>query len=341
MMRWVIQSCLAISLFCWSLPLFAQNLKTDRFIQKARLAMAQGAVNKWESNLREAAKAFRLEQKRMTISEKNNNRLWLNLLWSKFFNYQGALPPVKKISDFEGKTHLNRHIKEVEDSIDYLKKSLSYLKRYNQLYMQISQRSNIETRLYIQASLSLERDLQGEIRTGKTYLTILHYARTNWDNKKQLATQKKQIQKIGIQQGNAKAKLAKLKTNQKKLAAIVQIARANYLQYRRNLLQRAKTARIIFWSGVVGMAIGGAGVVVGGLVFRDQEVNRGNMNPAERSAQQDLAIGLMAGFGALFVVGTSGVIIGYAINPGLKDEDQAVIKSHNRYLGEERKKQGR
>jgi len=319
-----------------------QQWQTSKYLEMAREALALGEMVKWEKALKMADKAFESEKARMSFSERNNQKLWITLFWSKYHQFRGNLPPVKKASDFESIKALKAHTDKVEKSIEHLKKGMRYLRSYNLMYMQVAQRSNVQNQIYLQASLSLERDLQGTIRQGKIYAAFLRFVRTNWNDKKalkkKLGTQEKTLTVLKKKQQKTQMDQETIRKEQKKLAVVVKKAQTDYAAVQANLQRQASTATALTWGGVIGMVLGGAGIGVGVYLIADADARKDTMTVVDRQRQTDAGLYTIIGSAAVFVLAAAATLTGVVINPGKIAKDKAVLGAQNKYLDVERNK---
>lgn len=342
MMRRAIWFFSVIVMFGASSSVHAQKKwETAKYLGMAREALSLGEMEKWEKALKMADRSFEQEKTKMSFSERNNQKLWLTLFWSKYHQFRGALPEVKNAKDFETIKALEAHISKTEDSIRHLKKGLKYLRSYNLMYMQVAQRSNLQNQIYLQASLSLERDLEGTIRQGNIYSALLRYIRQNWNDKKaikrRLASAGTAIKTLQQKQKSSDLRQQEIRKEQKKIAQVVEKAQASYLVVQRNMRRQAQLATVMTWSGVAAMVLSAGGLITG-IYFIVDAQNPVGKSALERQLAYDRGLVITIISTAVFVLGAGSTITGIAINPGDAARDKAVLGSHNKYLDIERNK---
>ncbi|MBU49777.1 MAG: hypothetical protein CL920_13880 [Deltaproteobacteria bacterium] len=311
-----------------------EQWKTNHYINMAREALALGETKKWENALRQAERTFEAEKGRMNFSERNNFKLWLSLFWSKYHQFKGTPPAVKNVRQFENLSTFSAYIKKLEKSIAHLQKGMKHIKSYNLMYMQIAQRSNFQQQIYLQASLSQERDLEGQIRSNKIYLAFLKYALADKQGKaktqKRIKLTDKQLQQLKQQARKARERYTALKEGQDKLGKKIAQAQTKFSALQKSINGRAATSAVLTWTGVAMAVIGAGGVGVG--IYFIIEGNNTAYNAAQRQQYSDIGLYTTIGAGGGFVLGLTTMLIGIATSPGKKVRERAVIDSHNVHL---------
>ncbi len=261
---WIRSVSFALFLCCISVstPALAlmKNAKTRFYLEKSRAAWSIGKLGAWGQSLTMAEAAYAQEKQRMSEDEKSYYQLWLYLFRSKWHQHQGMTPVIKNIEQFENKKELSSHIKRWEKAVQHLQQGYHLFKKYNFLYSQISDKAKISNRLYIQASLSQERDLLGHVQLGQVYIALLRFAR---QYSKDRAKVKSRIRK---QSGTVKRLLeeqVKVRLKQRHLVKAVVQAQQHYKQAQYHLERQSLVSQQLIRSSIPLLVLGVAGLSVG------------------------------------------------------------------------------
>lgn len=330
--------------------------KTNTQLRIAQQALSLGQFKAWKQALQKGDKVFAQERLKMSLQDRNNAQLWLQLLWAKYYQLKGRPPAIRSVSNFEDKKALQLYIKRYNQSTHLLQKALFYQNGYNRLYTQAMDRSNLRSQVYLQASLSLSRDLQGQIRSSKIYVSFLNYVVTHWERrnsvKKRIDAQNKLIQKIKRSQKQLLISRAVFRSQQQKLAASIQTSRAMYETLSGHIRGQHVAGRVLLGLGIPIALAGAAGTGYGSYLIatydqqqnsRKTEICSSNSNvgrcytKVENQLQLEMWM-LFGGGAAAVILGVVMSIVGGAMIPHKKAEDKALLKSHNKHLDFERKK---
>lgn len=322
--------------------LCAEASQTAKHLQMAREALVLGEMPKWKRALQKAEEALRTELPTLPVEEGNRYQLWLYLFWTKYYQFRGIPPLIRKIREFETLSDLRSWILQTEQSAIRLKKAIFWLKRYNLLLLQISSRSNLQNQIKIQASLSLERDLENTLREVQIYQVLLLYAKENWKDRKQessvvqrLAEQEKKLAALQITQQQAVRRAEIIKKKQKRLSKGVSLLNESFTLSHARLQRRVIAGNALIGVGIGLMALGLTGFSIS-IVLNTKISN--DPNYPSKAAQEDALVPTfigMASSGGVFLIGLAMVVVGPAIKPRLVERDEALLKSHQKYHEEE------
>lgn len=343
-MAWMAVTACSFSIM---LPVYAQESRnTEFFVRKAKQAMALGLNKQWKQALEQAESKLPKEAKSLSLMRRLNLKLWIALLWSKFHRQQGVFPPIMNIQKFESKSALLQYIKVFQEAIVALEKSKGYLKTYNRLFAKVMQRSQWQDQIYMQASQSMLRDLDGDIRTGKVYTSFLQFASHNWGKNKKIDNQLSKITKmVGSLKKNkveVQVQAVLAKRQRKRLAQVMMKSQDSYFKEVESIVQRRRRGGVLMWTGIA-MSAAGAGAIIGGgfLMARVQQSEtgpvEGRLTASEKASLQTSGNVLLGVGGAVAGVGVVLAIVGGVIRPSKTAMEAAVIKTHNKHIEVERK----
>lgn len=342
----------------------AKDQKTASFLLMAREALALGEMQQWQRAIERMEQAFLSERGAMEPEKQQMYRLWLWMMWSKFYQYKGKLPPVRDIGTFESPSHFDAHTQSYAVAVEALQKAHAYLKRYNLLYQQMAEQSNIRGQLQLQASLSLERDLEGTIQSAKIYIALLRFAKQNQKDMRllqaRLAKSMGAIQRLKAVQEDAAQNKRQIKKTQKKLSLIFQRVEGAYLQFEQERVARQSGSRALLISGAV---VAGVGLlsIIGGIVIQvdiqnlqKDATNRPLFSPSAgfcslpytdpltpsgcykegdwKGILENVSYGLFGGGGGLMLVGGALLVAGLVGGPSKQDRSNSVLRSQDIYL---------
>ncbi|TNE44066.1 MAG: hypothetical protein EP343_30395 [Deltaproteobacteria bacterium] len=320
---------------------------TEFFVRKAKQAMALGLVSKWKQALVQAESRFPKDAKKMPLLRRLNMKMWIYLLWSKYYRLKGEFPPVVNVGTMESKSALVQYTKLFQKAILALEKAETNLKDYNAVFAKVMQRSKWQDQIYMQASLSMLRDIQGDIRTGRVYVSFLQFASHNWGKNKKINAQLTRINKMVSSlkknkvQVQVQAVLAKRK--RRRVAKVMIQSQDSYIKEVETLQVRKRNGSILMWSGITAAVIGAALTAVGAaLLVQVQQGQDPNLPAAERlranevQALENSAYPMVGVGGALAGTGVVLAIVGAALRPSANAAEAAVIKTHNKHIEVER-----
>lgn len=345
---WAVMLCVFPS---WNDLGFAQTpLQTRKYINMTRDALHINELSALATALSKAEAALQSERSRMSDSEHANFQLWLFLFRSRYHQLQGKYPPITNVHQFEAKNALVDYMENFKKSIEHLKQAVKYLRYYNELYMQLAQRSQLERQIFLQASLSLERDLVGDIQTGEVYMAFLEYALQSWGDRKSIdrrfAEQQTSLSKLRERQKISEKEQQKLVQTQQQFVVAMSQAQQSYISSDIILNRQRQNSAILRWSGI-GVASAGLGLLALGLVFVIQAhtdpnnsmlcdskgLNHYNMTNYSGCHQYQLSTGYtVSGLsGGLVGVGGGLLVTGILLNPTRNTRDRAVLHSHSQF----------
>ncbi len=341
----------------------AKDQKTASFLLMAREALALGEMQQWQRAIERMEQAFLSERDGMEPEKQQMYRLWLWMMWSKFYQYKGKLPPVRDIGTFESSSHFDAHILSYAAAVEALQQAHAYLKRYNLLYQQMAEQSNIRGQLQLQASLSLERDLEGTIQSARIYIALLRFAKQNQKDmrllQERLAKSMGAIQKLKAVQEDAAQNKRQIKKTQKKLSLIFQRVEGAYLQFEQERVARQNGSRALVISGAIIAGVGLLGIIGGIIIqadmsgFQKQPVSvifsppkgfcaRPHTDPLTpdgcqtetdwKDALDKVSLGLFGGGGGLMLVGGALLVAGLVGGSSKQDRSNSVLRSQDIYL---------
>lgn len=314
--------------------------KTSHYLEMAREALSLGMSSKWRSGLQKAQWSYRKEKSSMRQQDQDNYALMLAISWSRYYQFVGKLPKVKRTEEFESVQEVGSYIVRFQRCIRFLKKGLAHLQTYNLLYSQISRRSDIRNQLHLQASVGLERDLRNNIRDARIYREFLKFVVNHWMDKQKLRSrmdrQQQTISSLRSAQSQSEQNRTGIIKLQRKLGVVLAKVETLYRNEEQKLEQRAQSARVLLWSGVGGLVLGAGATAAGlGLYIQSHSTQLGQTEAA--AVRTGGLIGLVLG-GMVIALGSGLVVTGVVLRPKPTQYDHAIIQAQNKYIDSQRRK---
>jgi hypothetical protein len=251
----------------------AKETPLQKIFVQTQEALALGDIKLFSRSVDKMEQTFALERGTLNEAEREQYAMWLYHFQFKRHQFNAELPSIKEISAFETAQAIEEYARRFEAAIESLQKAHTHLRRYNELYNKLALTQGLQAQIALQASLSLERDLDILVRQGQIYITLLRFARSHWDDKKMLKRRMEQqastVKMLQRQQQIATVQREALEEEQKRLSAKVKEAHRFFLVEQINIAHRRRVAYVLLSVGVVLAVAGIVGAVMGGIFLHD------------------------------------------------------------------------
>lgn len=314
--------------------------RSEELVRKAKQAMALGMLESWKQALQQAEDAYRKESLQIPLIRRHNVQLWIWLLWSRYYRVLGEFPPIVQVQSMEDKVALARYIAMFEKAVKTLQESKIYLKQYNQLFAKIMQRSRWQDQIYLQAAMSVLRDVEGDIRTGEVYLAFLQYALQHWGVRKKIEGRLSQMGQVirRLQKTEVEAKVQAMlaQDRQRRVAQVMMVSQREYeVLYQRNV-QRQRAGTVLLISGSAIAALGGVALIAGSVLLWEGQQSNSSFSAGEKQQRYDAGMGAAIGGGAVLVGGGILAIVGALMRPSSEAMERTTVQNHNKHIAWER-----
>ncbi|MCB9640250.1 MAG: hypothetical protein H6728_14060 [Myxococcales bacterium] len=315
-------------------------------------ALVLGDLKRFVQSLKKLEIVYLSIQNKLPPEEKDQFQLWIYRFQFKRYQLQGALPNIREVGSFESAQAVKDYIQQFQTAMLALQKSLLFLRRYNKLYNLLSLKQDTNAQINLQASLSLERDLDTLIRQSQIYVALLKFALSHWSDRAKVTDRAKQqdadIELLRRQLQRATVERKAIKSNQQQLAKRVIAADKKFLTIQQ-AINGQQTAGIILVVGGSLFLAGGLAITTLGIlanpsimgpspVFLPKENEDptvpGRLNSQRAPDQSSLSYGLIGGGGGGVLLGTVLIIVGALQLPPPKKRGAAVLKSQGQFLKE-------
>ena len=320
-------------------------------LQRAREALALGDMSRWKKELLALDEAL---VKGLVKSDEQREllQLWSWMMWSRYYQYQGILPPVRGVESFESVKQLEIYIVTYNKALRSQEKARSFLRKYIALFTRISQTSKLEMQIQLQAALSLERDLETTITLGKVYLVFLRFAKKNISDKASIENQAKalesSLQALQKKQEESSLTQREIRKEQKNLSLSMNKTLLAYQRFEADFQARIASSRGLVIAGAVLLGVGAVTLGMGGIFLWDQGNLRKPLGesssvffgkPSTTSEAQEAAQNLNVFTISFFVVGGSSLsvgaillILGIVRKPKEQEKKGLPVKAHGLFL---------
>ena len=362
------QILLCAFLFFFPPPLYAASPKDlrDQFV-RTQEALALGDMVLFVSSLKQLEITYLGIQSSLSEEDREQYQLWIHHFQFKRYHLQGTLPPIRDIRSFEDTKAIQSYVQIFDNATQSLQKALIFLRRYNQLYNRIALSQDLRAQINLQASLSLERDLDTLIRQSQIYIALLRFALDNWTDRKKikqrLQQQDRTLNDLREQQRRATVQQDQIAQEQQRTSKRIQSAQAVFLNLQQDIESRQASSTTLIIIGSILMVLGASSTAIGVLALLDAEkiieYNRQHPHPTttplpdtifpkqetcpngdapfvcNRDSFQLLGYATLgAGAGGL-ALGITFVILGVVGRPHSALRQQAVLKSQQHFLKDE------
>jgi hypothetical protein len=240
----------------------------------------------------------------------------------------------------DDKQALIRYIGMFGRSVKALEECKAHLQQYNRLLAKVMQRSRWQDQIYLQAAMSLLRDVEGDIRTGQVYLAFLQYAQQHWGQQKNIDSQLSRlgnmVKRLNKTSVEAKAREILEQDRRRKVAHVMLESQRNYVEIHRQHKQRRRVGTGLLATGSVIAVLGGAAVIAGSVLLWEGQQSNSPFSPGEKQQRNDAGLGLAIGGSVVLVGGGLLAIVGALMRPSAEAAERSTIENHNNHLRWER-----